>query len=263
MKLKELLSALILLPALGQAEDVDLISFLEHEGCTIGAPVLQKAAAQGIDLAEIENLTERSLAVGQAKQERDWVVLDDSICTIRLPKITPRYTLDDPSIAKFISAPDAYPNQPGCYLDDLDQIYDVFWFKREKAFQDFFSTVAGALIAGDIAFFSDEAQTVPAGYLVIDESACPTTEYANQARLARAGYEERFSDYVRFLSKHSVCDSRVPHGPNFVAQLGQQDNPNAWFWMEYYLITAAAGWREGLSYNQKGVNRPPLCSYKN
>ena len=107
-------------PVAVAAGEAELISFLRHEGCTIGPSVIAKAKARGFSQDALNRLAQEALDKGQAKQEGAWVVLDRSLCEMKLPIIQSDYSIGDAVFAPYIAVedPEGDGAQQGCYLND-------------------------------------------------------------------------------------------------------------------------------------------------
>ncbi|MGL4320831.1 MAG: hypothetical protein ACRCS3_08210, partial [Paracoccaceae bacterium] len=102
MKRGLLLALLLGQPAF--ANDDALLDFMGGQGCTIGVDSRLAAVGAGFDEARIDALITATLANGTARQQRAYVVLDETICTIRLPEIQSAFTAASPEIVAITSA---------------------------------------------------------------------------------------------------------------------------------------------------------------
>lgn len=276
-----------LAPANPALADNPLMAFFERHGCTIGPESREAAIAEGFAHAAVDALAETALAAGDARRQRDWIVLDRSICTIRLPEITSDVSADSPEIRAI--APyrrDAFEIggeeivNEGCFLDDP---FDLFTMleggDRDEGNAAYIAFVAAGIISGDVRFYAPSPLSTPAGFQ-LTQGACARAPGMEAINRSHSFIASGFGDYVRALGELEVCNG----GSNFNASaftaemqgvdpltmrgLNPQPAPeaqepiNAWLFFEFDLITMAAGWHAGFSATNRGAPRPPLCHYE-
>jgi hypothetical protein len=277
--------ALVLLACLSaqaaHADDAELLAFLGGHGCTIGIDSREAADEAGFDADQIDALVSTTLANGKADQQGQYVVLDQDICTIRLPDVQSDYTIASPEILAITSAIDAYAadGQPGCFLGDALFVFDgLKGGKSGAGFADFIAFIGAGIIAGDLRFYSPSVLRTPVGFQNVRGpcAAVPDIEVINRSYSALA---TGFGGYVRALGAEVPCNddqneglsydtsvmaryTATVQGYDLAADEQDQPNINAWLWFEYDLITMAAGWHEGMTGTERGTPRPPLCHYR-
>lgn len=269
-----------LLVATPAAANPELSEFMGAHGCTLGADSRAAAEAAGFGTEAVEALVAESLADGRAAQEGNYVVLDETICTIRLPVIESAYSVSSPEIIAITSAVDAFAGDDaaGCFLDDPVALFDTLKGGPAGAgFSDFISFVGAGLIEGDLRFYSPSILKSPFGFQSL-AGPCANVPEREDIDRSHAALVTGFGAYVRALGAETPCDgdkaASLPFDQSVMARFTatvqgvdpeDQDpnrpNINAWLWFEYDLIAMAAGWHEGMSGVEKGTPRPPLCHY--
>ena len=272
--------ALCLLTAAPANANPELLEFMGGQGCTFGADRGAVATATGLSVDTINAFIAQSLDDGTAVQERDYVVLGEKVCTIRLPVIDGAYTIASPEIVAMTSPVDAYAadGAPGCFLIDPLLAFDAMnGSSRGAGFADYIAFVGAGLVAGDLRFYSPSVLRTPFGFQNVKGpcAAVPDIEVIDRSHLALT---TGFGGYIRALGAETPCEGDqsgdLSYDDSVMARYTAtvqgfdlsdkaQDQPriNAWLWFEYDLIAMAAGWHEGMTGTEKGTPRPPLCHY--
>jgi hypothetical protein len=254
--------------------DPALLDFMGAHGCTFGADSRKAAESVGFGAATIDALVATALTNGTASQQGDYVVLDATVCTIRLPDIQSAYTVASPEILAITSAIDAYASdgQPGCFALDAASAFDALrGGERGAGFFDFIHFVGAGLILGDLRFYAPTPLATPVSFQVLT-SDCAKVPNIEAIRRSHAFIASGFGDYIRALGAEMPCNA-AGFGANasaFAARIQgadpdlaseDQSEINAWLFFEYEIIAMAAGWHQGLTGTEKGEPRPPLCHY--
>ncbi len=264
-----------------RADDVELLALMGGQGCTIGADSREAAERAGFDAEQIDALMSMTLTNGKAKQQGRYVVLDEDICTIRLPDIQSDYTIASLEIRAITSAidADASDGERGCFLGDAPFVFDgLKGGKSGAGFADFIAFIGAGIIAGDLRFYSPSVLRPPVAFQNVRGpcAAIPDIEVINRSYSALS---TGFGGYVRALGAEVPCNDdqneELPYDTSVMARYtatvqgydlaaDERDQPkiNAWLWFEYDLITMAAGWHEGMTGTERGTPRPPLCHYR-
>lgn len=272
--------ALSLLLATPASANPELLDFMGGQGCTFGADRGAVARATGLSIDTINGFIARSLDDGTAVQERDYVVLGEEVCTIRLPAIESGYSVASPEIVALTSPIDAYAadGDPGCFLIDPLSAFDAMnGGSRGAGFADYIAFVGAGLVSGDVRFYSPSALRTPFGFQSVTGpcAAVPDFEVINRSH---AALTTGFGGYIRALGAETLCEGDqsgdLPYDNSVMARYTAEiqgadpsdkakDQPriNAWLWFEYELIAMAAGWHEGMTGTDRGRPRPPLCHY--
>ena len=264
-------AVLLALAASPAAADPALLDFMGGQGCTFGADSRAAAKAAGFDDARIETLIKQALAEGYAERQRDYIVLDVSLCTIRLPEITSAYTVTSPEIRAMTSEPGEM-GEPGCFLRDPPTDFDALKGSIPGAgFADYITFVGAGLISGDLRFYSPSSLMVPPGFQVLTGD-CADVPNIDAIRRSHAFLASGFGDYIRALGAEMPCNAAGfgtltsdftarMQGADPAKPLEDQLEINAWLFFEYEMIAMAAGWHEGMTGTEKGDPRPPICHY--
>jgi hypothetical protein len=252
-----------------------LVDVLGGHGCVIGPASRAAAIAAGFDQEEIDEFAEAVLRLNGELDRGDYIVLKQWQCEIRLPdEISSRYTVRSPEIVAITSAIDAFADDgwPGCFLHDPATAFDKLnGGGRGSGFQEFFSFVASAIIAGDLRYYSDSSTRAPPSFQVVT-GECAKVPDIEAIRQSHAAVRDGFGTYIRSLGAATPCEgealfnietylSAYVQGVDPAITAEDQPRYNAGIWMEYMMITLAAGWRDGMSATEIGTLRPPLCSY--
>ena len=252
-----------LVPAAAAAGEAELIDFLQHEGCTIGAPVIEKAERHGFSAADIGQLAQDALDRGEAQQEGDWVVLDRSVCKIQLPRIETPYSSSDAFLASSIKSVVAETEdaRPGCYLrDGWKAFQNLPGLTEDQGFLAYLEFLSAEMIAGRSGFFDNSPLRSAYGFTVVPSEFCASLPAAQDMHGNFQVFEKHFGSAVRYMFENTACQD-VPAGWIGAQEQIGETNRNAWLWFEYNIIAMAAGWYEGIGANSRGVARPPLCHY--
>lgn len=257
--------------------DEALLEFMGGQGCTFGPDSIAAAQEAGFAAGQVNDLMTGTLADASATQQGDWVVLDASVCTIRLPEIESRWTVDDPEVRALIPyTRDEYTIgddtivSEGCFTGDIYNTFFLSTFDDADLAMDAYLRFQGAgIIAGDVGFYSTSPLTSPAGFQVTngDCARAPVVEAINRSHPIIA---TGFGEYVRRVGAEAECDGYGATNASIAVDIQSVDidadnadeNPvNAWLFFEWDVITMAAGWHDGLSASSRGEPRPPLCHY--
>lgn len=240
-----------------------MIDFLQYEGCTIGAPVIEEAEKHGFSAVEFGQLAENTLSRGKAQREGDWVVLDRSICEIQLPRIETSYSSKDAFLASSIKSfvVETEDARPGCYLrDGWKAFQNLPGLTEDQGFLAYIEFLSAEMIAGRLGFFDISPLRSAYGFTVVPSEFCASHPAAQDMRGNFPAFEKHFGSAVRYMFENVTCEE-LPLGWIYAQEQIGEMNRNAWLWFEYNIIAMAAGWYEGIGANSKGVARPPFCHY--
>ena len=264
----------VILAGTAQA-DPALLDFMGGQGCTFGADSRAAAISAGFEDADIDALIEGALSDGTARRQGDYVVLNESLCKIRLPNINSPYSVTSPEIVAITSTIDAFSADgfAGCFLQDPIAHFDVMKSGKHGAgFFDYVEFVAANLISGDITFFGKSSLSTPLGFQVATGD-CAKVPQIEGIRRSHSFLVAGFGPMIRRMGAENLCSDR---GRPTVSQIdglvrlqggdpdasdSQGPEANAWLWMEIVMISVASGWYGGMNSTQKGNPRPPLCHY--
>lgn len=269
--------ALFLVTGAPAAANPQLLDFMGGQGCTFGTESHAAAVASGFSETEIDGLVDQSLAEGTARREGDYVVLSESVCNIRVPDLSSPYSASSPEIMATTSGRDVFAADgfPGCFLNDPIGAFDVLRGKGQRSgFLDYVGFVGAGIAAGELSFYGTSPLSVPPGFMVV-QGPCAEDPRIDDIRRSQLMLRALFGPMIREMGEENTCgpeakptatieqmDSliRLQGGdPESVENVG--DGVNAWMWMEIFMLTAAAGWHEGMSATDMGTPRPPLCHY--
>lgn len=249
-----------------------VLEFMGGQGCTFGPDSIAAAQAAGFEAAHLDTVRKGALADGTATQLGEWVVLNASVCTIRLPLIETEWELDNPRIQALITAVDEMPDEPGCFLEGAPQFFSDNYGDPVRAHDAYMSFLAAHVISGDLRFYSPSGLVTPVSFQVMT-GACGAVPAAEEIHAThRYIADAPFATYLAYLQEADSCFEEGAVG-GFAAALAVQGlSPgtyqaaegtvfNAWLQIEYTVITAAAGWRIGASMESPGMTRPPLCMW--
>ncbi|MBU2993203.1 hypothetical protein Q4555_01600 [Octadecabacter sp. 1_MG-2023] len=76
-------------------EHLEVLELLGGHGCTLSDDSLADALAVGLAFEAIQLVALSAQATGQAKAQGSFIVFDESVCTIRLPRIESSLTISD------------------------------------------------------------------------------------------------------------------------------------------------------------------------
>jgi hypothetical protein len=256
------------------ADDRALLDFMGGQGCTFGPDSRAAAVDAGFAEADVDAAVDKALAGGDARREGTYVVLEAQVCTIRMPEINSPYTVTSPEIAAFTSAVDAFVSegQPGCFLQDAPAWFDLLKGGEQGAgFFDYADFVAAGLVSGDITLYREAPLETPRGFQIV-VGDCAKVPQIEGIRRSHAILKQSFDPIIRSWGASTVCEPfgrfpreiedmlvRLQGGDPAVYE--PQDGVNSWMQLQLFIISAAAGWHEGMTGTEKGVMRPPLCHY--
>jgi hypothetical protein len=226
---------------------------------------------------EIERLVDQSLAEGTAQREGNYVVLSESVCDIRVPDLSSPYSASSPEIVAMTSEPGVFAADgfPGCFLNDPSGAFDALRGEGEgSGFLDYIRFVGAGIAAGELSFYGTSPVSVPPGFMVV-QGTCAEIPQKDDIQRSQLMLQALFGPMIREMGEENTCGPeamptatieqmdalirRQGGDPESVENVG--DGVNAWIWMEIFMLTAAAGWHEGMSATEKGTPRPPLCHY--
>lgn len=258
----------------------DVLDFYGGRGCTIHTRTFDEAAlvAAGFEEDAAIGLTVDMVSWNFAERQGEYVVLSPLVCTIRLPEIETEYDLDDPrirAIAPYVR--DVWESDgetdvsEGGFLEDPQTLFTTLNDgDADEGFTDYVGFVAANIIAGDIRFHAPTPLATPRGFQIVTGDCTRAPEVPAIVESHRF-VAEGFGRYVREVGALTSCDESMGSSEMALTASIQGLDPlyegevdpsfNAWLFMEYTMITLAAGWREGMSASERGVPRPPLCHY--
>ncbi|MEL6959697.1 MAG: hypothetical protein AAGL89_12180 [Pseudomonadota bacterium] len=258
------------------AADERTFEFLGGHGCTVSEDTRDALANAGFLKPYTNAILDDALARGVAERQGDYIVLDDSICTIRLPDIQSRWSVNDPEIeamAPYIR--EEYTIGDMTYVDEgcffragMDGFVALNGGDVEAGYRDYMQFMAAAIISGEVRMYSDNPLRTPPGLQLLSGN-CADLPNIDDIRRSHDVLVASFGDWVRASQAVSVCGDYREYGdPMFpiraqgVDPMGDEDAQpaiNALLGIEWMLITVGAGWRDGDRSDDKGVARPPLC----
>jgi hypothetical protein len=256
-------------PAVAQNQPADLVHFMGGHGCTFGQQSIAAAEQAGFPRADVDAAMAAYLADSTGRRQGDYVVLDETLCTIRLPDIHTDLPLSHPDILAITTDINAFAKDgsPGCFLADATS-----WFQNSgRTFDDYTRFLATHIIAGDVRFFSTSPLRTPVSFQVISQG-CSKIPDIDAMRANHAKLVAGFGAFVRHQGATKSCN----RSGDFIDDIGfamqlQGADPaafdveladvNAWLWMEYLMIALAADWIDGDTWTEKGSARPPMCHY--
>lgn len=250
-------------PGAAAAGKAELLSFLQHEGCTVGPAVIEKAKARGFSQDALNRLAQEALDEGQAKQEGGWVILDRSLCEMKLPIIQSDYSIGDAVFAPYIAVedPEGDGAQQGCYLNDAIKALEAIpGMSADDAGDAHLKLLGSGLVSGQLSMFENTPLRAPHGFTVIHNEDCAALPAARDVREGFTVKQKHFDWFVRYLFENAKCGGHGTESLHAQWEIGD-DNKNAWLFLEYEMIVRAAGWYEGTSAPYMGDSRPPLCHY--
>ncbi len=259
--------------------DDDLMAFFEGQGCTIGAYSRALAVEAGYSSDEIAAFEEARIVEGQSTRQGDYLVMGAEICTIRLPDIKSRWSVDDPEIiamAPFIDKDVEWASRTipvdGCFFENpMEQFVALNDGDEEAGYRDYISFMAAGLVSGDIRYYSDDPLWMPLGAQLLT-GECAKASNADVVRENHAYLVSGFGPWVRQAYDMDQCTGTGSFGDWRFSLLHQgldpdgprEDQPvvNAVLAFEWMMITTGARWRVGDTASEKGEEAPPLCRYE-
>lgn len=249
-------------------EDAKLLDFFAGQGCAIGPATRDAAIAAGFTAENIDAFAGAAKADGKATGEGDWLVLPSETCKIRPPEIKPALKLSDPEVVAAISAIDAYPDEPGCFLDHYvlrSSLGKTRGWDADEQIRGYMQLVAASIISGDMTWYSNTPFATPMGFALVNGD-CAGVPQINDIKRSHDFLIENFDAIIREMGSQTICENDA--APSYSAHLSDTkwfadgDTPNAWFWFEAMIISFGAGWQEGMTATEKGIPRPPVCHYE-
>lgn len=264
--------------ATSAAADQRTFEFLGGHGCTVSEASLDALANAGFLEPYTNAIIADAIARGVAKQEGDYVVLDESICTIRLPDIQSDLTTTSPEIQamapyertvlEYDGVEDVYE---GCFFKDPMTLFtDLADGDEDKAYANYIRFLGAAIMSGDARFYSRSPLVTPASLQIVT-GECARAPNASEIMESHDYILSGFGDYVRFAGENTPCGEGLSYKLGaFIAEAQGADmgddfkfrrGVNAMAAFEFQLIAMAAGWYDGQSATDRGLPRPPLCHY--
>lgn len=246
--------------------DEDVLDFLTAQGCTLGP----ESRAEELPDARIMTFVQGALDDNLAVRTGDYIVLDASICTMRLPDLEDAWSLDDPRIKAIISDIDAYSGDHGCYLMDPSSVFEgAYPDNSAQANDEFIAFLARHIATGEVRFYSPNPLRTPVSWQVV-RGACAKVPNIDDL-IATHAYvtDANFDRYVRASGTDVTCSG----GPSFAAgqvalemqgiDLTSGESPdhavNAFLSMELMVLAWASGFRVNMTMQDRGSLRPPMC----
>ncbi|MEO3999486.1 hypothetical protein [Mesorhizobium sp. CAU 1732] len=255
--------------ATAHADDTQIIDFFAGEGCAIGPTTRALAIEAGFEEEAIEALAQTARADPESVETGDWVVLSAASCKIRPPRVKSELRLDDPEIKSRISAIDLHADEgePGCFLN-ADTLYEELMVTRgwlpDKALREHLRLLSENLVTGELAFYTDDSLSTPVGFQ-LTSGECADVPNMAEIRRSHQVLIENFDRLIRADMENAVCET--DGSPSWQAlqlfpELTGGESSNAWMAMEMRFILMGSGWIEGITMTNKGMPRPPLCTYE-
>jgi hypothetical protein len=242
----------------------DVARYLGGQGCAVGPESRAQALRDGIDGAAFDAFV--AADAGAVRGAR-WTLLSEDACTITLPPVKSALSLQDADVAAHITAPDAYPEDPGCYFEGVQMMEAVArqrGWDADRANAEYIKLLAQSLIEGSLRFYSTDILRTPPSFLVTIGEACAAAPVVAEAQATHALMRAEFGPFMRAMSTASTCDdpghSLALQTPQARDALAEKGNTNAWLFFELELIAYGAGWLEGMRADARGTPRPPLCA---
>lgn len=232
--------------------------FLETHGCTYGPMLDAEVRAAGLTPEGLASHARTAVQSGAAEQNGDWVVFDASVCTIKLPEITSPYEITDDVLAPYINRVSDPAYEAGCYLRDWQKAFEATGLDADAAFAEGVGFLAAEITAGRMSFYSDSPLRTPFGFQTIVPEGCDQGARAEAIRASSGDLAQLFDTYVRMSYGANTCGDGQS-GDMAFAEAVQDSTDNAWMFMDAMTLTMAAGWHEGMTAQDKGMPRPPLC----
>lgn len=253
-----------------RAQEDTLGEVLAEHGCVVGPAEVMADEGVAPDLRdELMAYAETALDAGQAERQGDWIVLGPELCTIRPPQIDRAYDITSPIVAQSISAVDAYAEfeEYGCFVSGEEMQQDLMrqdGLTRDAAAVAYLEVLAEGVRSGRVSFFSDDPLRTPMGFQVLT-GECADVPWIDDIRRSQALMLKHFDTLVRDNASRVTCEANSAPVTVEVGQaltdLTNGEAPNAWTMMDMMVLAIGAGWVEGISANERGTPRPPICSY--
>ena len=235
-------------------------AFLQREGCAIGPSVLERAAAQGLDVAYFERLASPAVEEGVAQTAGDWVLLGPEVCKILMPVVDAEFSLENlPPFhtVRYYEAGESVRSE-GCYLEsqielavlELAELRDIDVDAAHKLITAFKAReiALGRLVSGysDNPMFPPWTRVTATGHCgeapdIADLQAHQNWVQMNFGTITRAGFEQLTCGEAGSLDLGAVNGL-------------SGETPNGYPLWDIFLLQDAAGWSEGA-----GTGRPPIC----
>jgi len=267
------------------ADDAALLGYMGGQGCTFGVQSMAGAVAAGFDAVDIDMFITEALERGDASRQGLYTVLDESICTIRLPDVQSPTLVNSPevmAIAPYISETEEIGGErivtEGCFLENGQDLFKAMNDGDEDAGNAAYLRFLGAgIIAGELRYYAGSPLATPRGFQ-LTVGKCDAAPNLEQVKETQPLIAEYFAEYVRRVGEVTVCGERAGNLPQIAAEVlrldlsesGDGDDNGAtwgatwgaaWMWLEWDIIMRAAGWYDDVSANNRGTPRPPLCHF--
>ncbi len=276
------------LPSLAFADDTvdhpqraEFLDYLGGQGCTLSFDSVEGAETAGIAREDIQEIAAAALESGDATEQGAYIVFSQDVCSIRMPEITSKYSVDDPVIragAPYINETrefgDVIETFEGCFIEDATTMFaELEDYDPRAGFGAFIDFMGASLISGDVRFYTTSPLKSPRGFQIVSGEQCSKAPNVQMINESHPYLLDGFAEYVRFVGKVTQCGDPIGFeaGP-FTAEMQGYDHSldvteqppiNAWLDFEFLFITMAAGWHEGMTDVDRGTPRPPLCHYPN
>lgn len=223
------------------------------EGCVIAPDVPRPTSAK------------TALAMGQAQEHEGWLLIGSAFCTIVPPKITATLKATDADVAPFISAVDAFPDDPGCFLDSdrmRRAVQATRGWSEERAYIEYVRMIGAGVFSGEWRFYSDSPLRTPRS-LQYTAGTCADVPFADALAESHRDMLGGFDGFIRANAPALVCEDGGAMAFTPWAQayekLGQGPIINGFHAFEISLALLGSDWVQGVGLKTKGVPRPPIC----
>lgn len=232
--------------------------FLETHGCTYGPKLDAEVRTAGLTPEGLASHARTAVQAGMAELNGDWVVFDASVCTIELPEIISPYEITDDVLSPYIKRVSDPAYEAGCYLTEWQQAFEATGLDADAAFAEGLRFLAAEITAGRMSFYSDDPLRTPFGFQTIVPEACDQGARAEAIQASSGDLAQLFDTYVRMSYAANTC-GEDRSGDMAFAETVKDRTDNAWRFLDAMMLTLAAGWHEGMTAQDKGMPRPPLC----
>lgn len=232
--------------------------FLETHGCTYAPKLDAEIRAAGLTPEGLASHARTAVQAGTAELNGDWVVFDASVCTIKLPEIISPYKITDDVLSPYITRVSDPAYEAGCYLTEWQQAFEATGLDADAAFAEGMDFLAAEITAGRMSFYSDDLLKTPVGFQTIVPEGCEQGARAEAIKASSGDLAQLFDTYVRMSYAANTCGDGQS-GDMAFAETVEDRTDNAWMFIDAMMLTRAAGWHEGMTAQDKGMPRPPLC----
>ncbi|MBB3995586.1 hypothetical protein GGR95_003243 [Sulfitobacter undariae] len=225
------------------------------QGCVIAPGVIRAPEVQ------------QALDAGHATVQGDWVLIGPALCKIAPPVIDPVLSATDADVAPFISAVDAYPDAPGCFLDAeaMKQKLEVSrGWSETRAHREYVRMISAGIFSGEWRFFGLSPLATPMGFQLMT-GACAQVPDAQKIAKSHSDMIASFDGFIRKNAQYLPCETggHFDYSPwhEFYETLGQGPIINAWQAYEVSFALHGSDWVTWTDMKDKGMPRPPVCSF--